>query len=147
MYRHAFVIAPPLMKSEASRHEILPFAPRVLVGVDHIPSEYLSVGSTQSLEVVVSQHRPGDACAGCLHPEEPPDRDATVATISFVSFWAGLLQALYLISETLAVEPAGQVVTCWPFGWDGVTLLWHPLAPQARCPVSCDASRAIARAS
>lgn len=140
----------PLRFDEQSREQLVALAARVAVGVDHIPSRwliqaenplYLCVGSTQSLEVVVSRHRPGEACAGCLHPEQVPDQDAVVATISFVSFWAGFLQALYLICDVVGGEPAAQVVTCWPLGWEGATLLAQPLTAQPRCPIRCGASQ------
>jgi hypothetical protein len=45
--------------------------------------------------VLVSAHAPGLACAGCVHPRDK-DIASDIPTISFVSFWAGLIQALEL---------------------------------------------------
>ena len=126
-----------------------PLAQRVLVGVDHIPSRWLAqrhapswvgVGATQSLESMVSAHLPGEPCSGCLHPREP-EVDETVPTISFVSFWAGLLLALELLSEAGGARADDQALLCWPFGWDGPHLMRLPVAAQAHCPVRCPASR------
>ncbi|MBA3422726.1 MAG: hypothetical protein H0U12_12720 [Thermoleophilaceae bacterium] len=129
-----------------------PLAPRVLVGVDHIPSRWLvqeratgwvGVGATQSLDTLVSAHRPGEPCAGCLHQREP-DADELVPTISFVSFWSGLLLALELLTEAAGAKPDQQALFCWPFGYDGPHLMRLPVAAQPACPVGCAASRARA---
>src|SRR6266513_2625044 len=80
-------------------------APRVLVGVDHIPSRWevqrarplwLGVGATSHWACMASFHTVGLACAGCLHPED--DREpAIIPTVAFVSYWAGLLLAAYFL--------------------------------------------------
>jgi hypothetical protein len=129
-----------------------PLAARVLVGVDHIPSRWLvqqhatgwvAVGATQSLDALASAHRPGTACAGCLHQREP-DADELVPTISFVSFWSGLMLALELLTEAAGATPDHQALFCWPFGYDGPHLMRLPVAAQPACPVGCVASRARA---
>jgi hypothetical protein len=139
----------PLRLEERTIEEIGPLADRVLVGVDHIPSRWLiqreapawvAVGSTQSLDVLVSSHGLGEACAGCLHPRDI-DNDAVVPTISFVSFWAGLLLALELLCETTDQTPHPQAIFAWPFGYNGPHLMRLPVAAQPACPVGCEASR------
>jgi hypothetical protein len=139
----------PLRLEEQTIEEIGPLADRVLVGVDHIPSRWLiqreapgwvAVGSTQSLDVLVSSHSHGEPCAGCLHPRDI-DNDGVVPTISFVSFWAGLLLALELLCETSCQTPRPQAVFAWPFGYNGPHLMRLPVAAQQACPVGCEASR------
>jgi hypothetical protein len=132
--------------------QLRPLADRILVGVDHIPSRWLvqeyargwvGVGRTQSLDVLVSSHRPGQACAGCLHQREP-DAAELVPTISFVSFWSGLLLVLELLTEASGQAPGRQAVFCWPFGYDGPHLMRLDIAAQSSCRVGCSASRARA---
>jgi hypothetical protein len=139
----------PLRLEEPTIEEIGPLAHHVLVGVDYIPSRWLiqreapgwvGVGSTQSLDVLVSSHAQGEACAGCLHPREI-DNDAVVPTISFVSFWAGLLLALELLCETTGHTSRAQAVFAWPFGYNGPHLMRLPVAVQHACPVGCEASQ------
>jgi hypothetical protein len=139
----------PLRYEESTAGAIGPLAPRVLVGVDDIPSRWLiqrhapawlGVGATQSLDALVSTHLPGAPCAGCLHGREPEAEDL-IPTISFVSLWSGLLLALELLSEAGGGRPARQALYCSPFGYNGPHLMRLPLAPQAACPVGCAASR------
>jgi hypothetical protein len=141
-----------LRLEEWTIEEIGSLADRVLVGVDHIPSRWLvqreapawvGVGSTQSLDVLVSSHPHGEACAGCLHPRDI-DNEVVVPTISFVSFWAGLLLALELLCETSCPTSRAQAVFAWPFGYNGPYLMRLPVAPQQACPVGCEASRRMA---
>ncbi|MBI3528367.1 MAG: ThiF family adenylyltransferase [Betaproteobacteria bacterium] len=82
-----------------------PLASNVLVGVDDIPTRWLvqrdsrgwlGVGATSHWSSMASFHTEGLACAGCLHPTDDPN-DATIPTVAFVSFWAGLLLATYLV--------------------------------------------------
>jgi hypothetical protein len=84
------------------------------------------------------------ACAGCVHP-----RDGNIAgdipTISFVSFWTGLLQALELMASAAGRAPAWARSThVWPFGLDNPHGI-HPFRQDAivKCPVSCRASAAL----
>jgi hypothetical protein len=78
-------------------------APKVLVGVDHIPTRWevqkanplwLGVGATSHWAAMASFHVDGLGCAGCLHPTDDQIQ-ATVPTVAFVSLWAGLLLATY----------------------------------------------------
>jgi len=77
-------------------------APCVLVGVDDIPSRWivqryakgdvLLVG-TSHFSISSSSHVPGEPCSGCQHPVDEVGGAATIPTVSFVSFWAGLAMA------------------------------------------------------
>jgi hypothetical protein len=139
----------PLRYDTESATQIGPLADRVLVGVDDIPSrwlvqrhapDWLCVGATQSFDTLVSTHRPGEPCAGCLHGREP-DADELVPTISFVSFWSGLLLALELMTEAAGAHTEAQSLMCWPFGYEGPHLMRLPVAAQSTCRVGCAASR------
>lgn len=126
-----------------------PLAAKVLIGVDVIPTRWtiqkqymdatVHVGSTSHDFVLVSDHRPGSPCAGCVHPKDDADVQGPIPTIGFVSLWAGLVQAARLMAQpvdgTLAVE-------IWPLGLEH-TLGVRRYAPAAhpRCPVGCPASR------
>lgn len=134
-----------------------PIAPRLLVGVDDIPSRWaaqraattrwLCVGASSHDFVLVSAHPPGSACAGCVHPrdEEIPGE---IPTIPFVSFWAGLMQALELIAHSTGKTPARTRATLvWPFGLENPRGIHHMTqAPVPGCPVGCAASTALAAA-
>ena len=87
--------------------------------------------------------RPARACTGCVHP-----RDENIAgdipTISFVSFWAGLIQALELVATATGQAPAWTRSThVWPLGLDNPRGI-HPFRQDAfvRCPIGCRASTA-----
>jgi hypothetical protein len=145
-----------LLYNERTREQLQPLANTVAVGVDHVPSRWLVqseepgllvVGATEGFEAYASYHRPEMACAGCLHPTAPPD-EATrvVATISFVSFFAGFFQALLLAALANGHEPKGQVIRALPFGFSRPVVSCTPLAPNPDCPVVCSASR-LARAA
>jgi hypothetical protein len=118
-------------------------APLVVVGVDHIPTRWeaqranqgwLTVGATTHWSAMASFHGPGDACAGCLHPVDDPDL-ARIPTVAFVSFWAGLFAASYLVrqaaGEQLALSEQQTYFT--PLRPEA---LWRtPVAAHLRCPV------------
>lgn len=90
-----------------------PLGDNVLVGVDHIPSRWnaqrekpgwLGIGATQGYEIAASFHLPVGPCAGCVHPYNDTN-DGLIPTVSFVSFWSGLLlAALY------ARHAAGEII-------------------------------------
>lgn len=136
---------------ETTRGQLAALAPSVLVGVDHVPSrwlvqseepERLVVGATEGFEAVVSFHRPGLPCAGCLHPTRPPDEETrTVPTISFVSFFSGLFQAVLLAALANGHEPCGQVIRALPFAYSGPVVQVSALAGNPDCPVGCPPSR------
>lgn len=145
-----------MLYNERTREQLRPLANTVAVGVDHVPSRWLVqseqpgllvVGATEGFEAYVSYHRRGTACAGCLHPTAPPDEATrTVATISFVSFFAGFFQALLLAALANGHEPKGQVMRALPFAFAGPVVSCTPLAANPDCPVACPASR-LARAA
>jgi hypothetical protein len=140
---------------EASIAGLRPLAPRIAVGVDHIPARWfvqgtwpawLGVGGTSHLDAVASEHRPGTPCAGCLHPTDD-DTEGPLPTISFVSALAGAL-----LAHRLLAAAAGAATALPTWAWclalhepRGMTAIG--LAPDPRCPVGCPASRALGLSS
>lgn len=135
-----------------SSAQILPFAERVVVGVDDIEARwrvqeaqpaYLYIGATNNKEALVTTHHPGEPCAACAHPDplELADGDF-IPTISFISFWAGLLQACAFLTEQAEPRPARRI-TVYPYGL-GQDNWGHAkaLSPGTRCSISCNASAA-----
>lgn len=125
----------------------------VLVGVDDIPSRWraqatnpawLGVGGTDRFTVQVSEHGPGEACAGCLHPAAQPDA-GPIPTVAFVSFWSGLLLTVRLL-RMIAGAPSGPgeqqhlFTVLRPESW-GYTAF--PVAASADCPVGCTAAQTV----
>jgi hypothetical protein len=124
-------------------------APRVAVGVDDIRArwwvqrswpEYLYIAATSLYEATCTTHRPGGPCAGCAHPHAaPPPQE--IPTISFVSFWGGLLQVSAMLADAAEPRP-GRRITVFPFALGEPTwFLAHPLPHGAECAMSCTASR------
>jgi hypothetical protein len=125
--------------------------PRLLVGVDHVPSRWLAqhaagagwvcVGSSSHDFVLVSTHPPDAPCAGCAHPRDD-GFTGDIPTISFVSFWAGLIQALELVAEAGGKAPGwARSTEIWPFGLDRARgIRPYPQAAVPACPVRCPAS-------
>jgi hypothetical protein len=142
---------------DGTRTKLAPLAPSVLVGVDHVPSrwlvqseepETLVVAATEGFDALVSLHRAGMSCAGCMHPTRPPDEDnRTVPAISFVSFFAGFFQALVLATVASGCQPRKQVIHVMPFAWDRTVMRVSGLGGNPACPVGCAASRAIRAAA
>jgi hypothetical protein len=128
-------------------------APRVMVGVDDIPSrwtvqreapDWVCVAGTTHFYGLVTTHRRGEPCAGCAHPRDD-DFTGPIPTISFVSFWAGLMQARALLVEASSARDTAAALHVWPFGLYGPRAV-HPtgLMPRPDCPVGCAASRTAA---
>jgi hypothetical protein len=129
-------------------------APRVIVGVDDIPSrwavqrcepEWLAVGGTSHFNVSSSVHRLGEPCSGCLHSVDEPGLNP-IPTISFVSFWAGILTATRLIREAVGESCSGERQHIWlsPLRMDSPRgAIWSPVPALAECPVGCTASRSV----
>ena len=101
--------------------EIAPLAPRVLVGVDDVPSrwlaqecshEWLACGATEHYSTVTSVHSPGLPCLACLHPDDG-GVDPRAATVSFVSFWAGLWMAALLVRQVAGEQPHPARQAVW----------------------------------
>lgn len=147
------ISALPARLDAATSQSIGPLAPRVLVGVDDIPSRWdvqraangwVCVAGTSHLLAVVSTHDPQAPCAGCLHANDE-QLDAPIPTISFVSFWAGLLQARELLCHASGVGTSHRVIYGWPLGLYGRRGLHDTsLAANPDCPVRCSASRMVA---
>jgi hypothetical protein len=116
----------------------------VVVGVDHIEARWwvqeawprnLYVAATSNHEAVVTTHHANGACAGCAHPQAAAAPDE-IPTISFVSFWAGLLQACALIDKNTC--STSRRLTVFPFAlgepsWASTA----ELRPIAGCPIQC----------
>jgi hypothetical protein len=100
--------------------------------------EQLFVGATNDHEALLTTHHPGGPCAGCAHPDPLPNTgDEFIPTISFVSFWAGLLQACAL----LAPPTRAQRITVYPFGLGESGWCTAAALPAgARCAISCPVS-------
>lgn len=120
-------------------------APRVVVGVDDIPTRWfvqrqrpgwLGVGGTSHGFVVVSDHLPGHPCAGCVHPIDDDNPLEEIPTIGFVSLWAGLLLAATLLEPDAATRSGTRRIEAHPMGLYGPDALRQlPQAANSRCPV------------
>lgn len=131
--------------------EIAPLAERIAAGVDNSKARWfaqeqwpahLYIGATSNHEAVLTTHHPGEPCGGCAHPDPLPGSEM-VPTISFVSFWAGLLQACALLAEAEEPSPA-QRVTVYPFAlgernWCNAV----DLPTGGRCAIGCPVSAEI----
>lgn len=147
-----------LLFDKSSAEQLAPLAPLSLVGVDHIPARWdvqraysdglVCIGATSHDYALVSAHPPGSPCAGCSHPRDEPF-DGEIPTVSFVSFWAGLLQALELAAHAAGASPPVAVGThAWPLGLHNPRGI-QPFsqAPVASCPVKCEASAQLRNAA
>jgi hypothetical protein len=129
---------------------LVTLAPRMLIGADQIPARWaaqraapswLQVSGTSHFLVMSSSHHPDGPCAGCAHPRDEQGSDP-IPTISFVSLWAGILQAVDLLNEADGQTSAGSYTVCSPFGLSGTRpLITRQLAPAPGCPVPCRAAR------
>lgn len=138
--------------TEATSEQLQPFAPQVMVGTDDIPARWavqrahpawLGVGATSHFFTVTSSHTAGQACAGCLHPEDDPG-GGPIPTVSFVSYWAGLLLAIRLLRHNLGHAQMGseQSIWCTPLRLDQARSYWpRPIPINPYCPVQCQNSK------
>ncbi len=124
-------------------------SPLVAIGVDHIPSRWhvqahapgtVLVGATSHFEVVVSEHPLDEPCAGCLY-RDGDDGGNEIPTVSFVSMFAGILQA-YLLLSAASVPSRAHQIRAAPLNLAGS----HPMvelgvAQRADCPANCRASK------
>jgi len=127
-----------------------PLVDRVAVGVDRIEARWtvqqewpthLYIAGTSNKEAVLTTHHPGGPCAGCAHPTAAAQLH-NIPTISFVSYWAGLLQGCAILEEH-AVEAPARRITVFPMGLGEQTWgMTAHLRPNPRCPIPCQASRA-----
>lgn len=132
-------------------------APRVLVGVDDIPSRWtvqklfprwLTVSGTSHFSVSSSEHRPGQPCCGCLHAVDDPTGANPIPTVSFVSFWAGLAMAVRLLRYALGRPYSDDRQHLWmtPLRMDlRHAAIWLPVAPRRDCPVACAPSHGASK--
>ena len=135
--------------------EVDKLAPRVLVGVDHIPSRWnvqrhapgwIAVSGTSHFSVSSSAHSAGSACCGCLHPVDDPAAANPIPTVSFVSFWAGLAMAVRLFREVIGNPYSSDRQHLWltPLRMDlPHAAMWLPVPLHRDCPVHCLASRSL----
>jgi hypothetical protein len=129
-------------------------ADRVLVGVDDIPSRWgvqrkaphwLAISGTSHFNVSSSAHEPETPCSGCLHPVDDNAAPGPIPTVSFVSFWAGLVMAVRLVREAIGLPyPVGQQhLWLTPLRMDlRNAAMWYPVAAIRHCPARCHASQA-----
>lgn len=139
----------PCMFTESTRGDLRPLAPTVLVGADSVEArwllqeeqpEWLCIGATEAAIAETTSHSQGSPCAGCAHPDPLPE-GAVIPTISFVSFWAGLMQACELLCH-LEAQTTPRRVMVWPFGLGGsFGSTTAGLKASARCALACAASR------
>lgn len=124
-------------------------APRVLVGVDHVPSRWavqrarphwLGIGASGDYMVMVSFHTAGLPCARCLHPDGAGTADRIIPTAAFVSHWAGLWLASLFARTVLGKEIDSdqqqiQMATLRP---DSPTSIWRtPGVALKGCSIGC----------
>jgi hypothetical protein len=139
------IVGVPALFTKQTKGSLLPLAERVLVGVDDVEARWwiqeedpgwLAVGATGNHLAQLTTHVPGGPCAACAHPIPLPPQ--IIPTISFVSFWAGLLQACALISE----RPCASTNTVvYPFALGGgAASARFSLVPNPACPIRCLAS-------
>jgi ThiF family protein len=134
----------------AAADSIGPLAPRVLVGVDDIPSrwlvqsqkpEWLGVGATTHYGSMASFHATGLACARCLHPRDDLG-GGPIPTVAFVSHWAGLwLATLFARAVNRHRLPQSeQTVFMTSLRAESRAAIWFsPVAPDPGCQFSCAA--------
>jgi hypothetical protein len=132
-------------------------APRVLVGVDDIPSRWdvqrfasglLVVSGTSHFSISSSCHGPGEPCCGCQHPVDDLDGPTTIPTGSFISFWAGLAMAVRLIRRAAGASYGLERQHLWmtPLRMDQrYAALWSRVARRKDCPVRCLPARLAAQ--
>jgi molybdopterin/thiamine biosynthesis adenylyltransferase len=141
------IVGVPSLFTQDNREALLPFAERVVVGVDDVEARWwvqeehpawLAVGATGNHLAQLTVHVPGSPCAACIHAIPLPPQ--TIPTISFVSFWAGLIQACALVSGS--ARPRNVVV--YPFGLGGhAGMTSFSPVPNLHCPIRCAASQEL----
>lgn len=127
-----------------------PLADQVVVGTDDIPSRWLvqeahptwlAIGATAHFMAVSSEHQAGLPCARCMHPHDDDVND-TIPTVSFVSYWAGLMIAARLLRRALAgpCADSAQAVLLHSLQLNGKHARHeHRVFPRPDCPFGCGA--------
>jgi hypothetical protein len=144
---------PQLLLPETLR-ELLPLERKVLVGVDNVPGrwlaqaqdpEWLAVGATADFLAMASEHTSETPCAGCVHTVDDGVREV-IPTISFVSYWSGLLLATRLIAHATegVTVPRDRVTEMNALRLDSrVGIRQAIMAASLKCPIHCRASQRI----
>jgi len=132
-----------------------PLRQQILVGVDRVPARWLvqrewptwlAVSGTDDFLVQSSEHTSGRPCAGCAYFDgmqlagTPPP----VATVSFVSFWAGLLLASRFVRRALGFGygTSTQMAELTALRLDSrVAARWYEVPRRDDCPVGCQVAR------
>jgi hypothetical protein len=122
-------------------------APRVLVGVDHIPTRWavqqarprwLGIGATTHWSAMATHHALGAPCAGCAHPHDD-DADGPIPTAACISFMAALLQTTDFLRDLAGASGAEQLTYLTVPRADKV---WRaPVAFHTSCPVGHGAKK------
>lgn len=135
--------------TEETTASLRPLAPRVFVGADRVPARWqaqrewpgwLCVGATDDFFAQVTEHSQSVACAGCAYPEAIANPPLYIPTISFVSFWAGLVSAARFVRQALGLPyGAGEqnFSLYGPARMDGPAWAWNALARSRSCPLRC----------
>jgi hypothetical protein len=133
----------PIRYEEGTIAAIGELAPRVLVGVDHIPTRWavqranprwLGIGATTHWCAMSSFHKAELACAWCMHPRDDAT-NAPIPTVAFVSFWSGLLLAAHFVRSVAgdAIALREQHVFLTPLRPESAW--WSPVAVRRDCPI------------
>ena len=142
-----FSIEPKVFAFEPSKlSDLEPLGNWVIVGTDAIPPRWLAqsqkpawlgIGATAHFLTLTSEHRAGLGCAGCLHPTDD-GLNAVIPTVSFVSYWAGLLVASRLVLAAMGkpAAPERQALNLWPLRLDlPRSAIWQPVRRNPTCPI------------
>jgi molybdopterin/thiamine biosynthesis adenylyltransferase len=143
------IVGVPRLFTDDTRETIVPLADVVLVGVDDVEARWwvqqeqpawLAVGATGNHLAQLTTHVPDEPCAACIHSVPLPRQ--TIPTISFISFWAGLLQACALVS---GMRRRSSNVLVYPFALGGPSAIsTFQLMANSACPLACAAARRAA---
>jgi hypothetical protein len=123
-------------------------ADKVLVGTDNVQSRWLAqgaapgwlgIGATSHFQAMASEHGPSvrGGCGGCAHPIND-NVVATIPTVSFVSYAAGLMLAARLVRHNSgrATEAAKQAMSLLALRLDTKYGQWaHGVTINDDCPV------------
>jgi hypothetical protein len=141
------IVGQPVRFEAGTKSALLPFAPIVIVGTDTIPSrwavqsehpQWLVVGATSEFMAMASEHDGSEGCAGCVHPVDDGVH-VDIPTVSFVSYWAGLLVATRVLLRTASAATAEsrKVVELSGLRLDGPwSQVRYVNARSSRCPLA-----------
>jgi hypothetical protein len=97
----------------------------------------VAVGGTSHYNVSSSVHLQGSPCSGCLHPVDDDAGGGHIPTVSFVSFWAGLVMTVRLLRDALRqpYPPERQHLWLAPLRMDlPDAAMWMPVSPRQDLP-------------